>query len=81
MLTMAKSYTTAIANASFGDRTQQIRVFFDSGSGITLVTEDLVSRLQAFRERYNLSFSGVTGNGHCKHKVWLRLSSIYDAGW
>ncbi len=71
-------YTTAIANASFGDRTQQIRVFFDSGSGITLVTEDLVSRLQAFRERYDLSFSGVTGNGHCKHKVWLKLSSIYE---
>ncbi len=37
-----------------------------------------MSRLQAFRERYYLSFSGVTGNGHCKHKVWLKLSSIYE---
>ncbi len=71
-------YTTAITNASLGDWTQQIRVFFDSGSGITLVTEDLVSHLQASRERYNLSFTGVTGNGHCKHKVWLKLSSIYE---
>ncbi len=70
---------TAITNASSPYCQQQVRVLFDPGSQVSMISERLVSALRLKHHHRILQYEGINASGTSKYVVDIDLSSIHPS--